>query len=153
MGTNSAYAFVQATKSNALGFAMHDSPVGMLAWMLDKLILWTDSYPWTPSEIITWTLLHYFPGPSTAFMMYHENKYPATVVANSWAQQYTSVPCGFSAFPKELAIMPRSWAETVCNVQFWREHETGGHFAMHEKPNELVDDMIEFYRSVLESKS
>ncbi|CAF9927205.1 hypothetical protein IMSHALPRED_007157 [Imshaugia aleurites] len=53
-----AYYLVQNTKPRTLGFAMHDSPVGMLAWMADKLFTWSDSYPWSPAELITWTLLH-----------------------------------------------------------------------------------------------
>lgn len=150
VGTNWVYGAVQGTKTNTFAFAMHDSPVGMLTWMYDKLVLWTESYPWTPKEIITWTLLHYFPGPATGFMMYHENSHAESEMVKSWKDTYINVPSGFSAFPKELAMMPRSWAERKANVKFYREHEKGGHFAMHEKPEVLVADMLEFYQSVLE---
>lgn len=34
-----------------------DSPVGLLAWIGEKLYAWTDNYPWTPEELITWTML------------------------------------------------------------------------------------------------
>jgi hypothetical protein len=70
------------------------------------------------------------------------------MIPGSWADKYLKMPCGFSAFPQELGILPRSWAEKVANVKFWREHPSGGHFAMHEKPNELVADLTEFYRTV-----
>lgn len=82
--------------------------------------------------------------------MYTENHLPATMVEGTWAQEYLDVPCGFSAFPKELGIVPRSWAEKVAKVTFWREHDEGGHFAMYEKPEVLVGDMVEFYKSVLQ---
>lgn len=146
--TNQGYGAAQGQKSATLGFAMHDSPVGMLAWMYDKLVVWTDAYEWTPREVITWTLMHYFPGPTTSFMMYHENTYD-TLMAADWFNQYIKVPYGCSAFPKEIAMMPRSWVEKAANLKFFREHERGGHFAMHEKPDELVGDMVEFYNSVL----
>jgi hypothetical protein len=146
--TNAAYAAVQATKPLSLGVSMHDSPAGMLAWMIDKLYLWSDSYPWTPTDLITWTLLHYFPGPTTGFIMYHENHLPASMVEGSWAQEYLRVPFGCSAFPKEISMVPRSWAERIANVKFWRQHDSGGHFAMYEKPQELAGDMVKFYRSV-----
>lgn len=71
--TQIAYLILQTTKPQTLGFAMHDSPVGMLAWMADKVFIWSDAYPWTPTDLITWTLLHYFPGPTTGFQMYREN--------------------------------------------------------------------------------
>jgi hypothetical protein len=146
--SNSDYDRIQSSKPRTLGFAMHDSPVAMLAWMADKLFLWSDEYPWTPTEIITWTLLHYFPGPTTALQMYFENNPPATMVPGSFATKYLETPMGASAFPKELGIAPRSWAKTLGNVVFWREHSRGGHFAAYEKPEELSSDLIEFYHSV-----
>lgn len=142
-----AYCLIQATKPRTLGFAMHDSPVGMLAWMADKLHVWSDKYPWTPTELITWTLLHYFPGPTTGFTMYKENDLEEE--SNGFqATNYVKTPTGVSAFPKELGVMPRSWAETYANVVFWQEHSSGGHFAAYEKPDELAADLIKFYKQV-----
>jgi len=146
--TNHGYGAIQGQRPATLGFAMHDSPVGMLAWMYDKLVVWSDEYPWTPKEIITWTLMHYFPGPTTGFMMYHENTYEG-LMKSKWFNEYIKVPYGISAFPRELAVMPRSWAQKQVNLKFYRQHPRGGHFAMHEKTEELVSDLIEFYRSVL----
>jgi len=37
------------------------------------------------------------------------------------------------------------WASTMGNLCFWKMHESGGHFAVWEKPNELVDDLREYY--------
>ena len=34
-----------------------------------------------------------------------------------------------------------SWVRTVGNVVFGSEYSGGGHFAAHEKPSELVDDL------------
>lgn len=127
---------------------MHDSPVGLLVWIWDKLRLWSDNYPWTPTELITWTLMHYWPGPTPGYVIYMENNPPAMMIPGSWADKYLEMPCGFSAFPNELGILPRSWAQQVANVKFWREHHSGGHFAMYERPGDLVADLIEFYGSV-----
>lgn len=145
--TNHAYAEVQSTKTRTLGFMVHDSPIAILAWMSDKLFSWTDNYPWTPTEIITWTLLHYFPGPTTSFVMYRE--IPGALELEHFANYYVKVPTGVSAFPKELIMVPRSWAEAAMNVVWWREHpDGGGHFAAYEKPGALGQDLIEFFRSV-----
>ena len=145
--TNITYSQVQETKTRTLGFMVHDSPVAMLAWMSDKLFLWTDNYPWTPTEIITWTLLHYFPGPTTSLVIYRE--LPGQLELDHYANHYVKVPSGVSAFPKELIMVPRCWAEASMNVVWWKDHpEGGGHFAAYEKPKELASDMIEFYRSV-----
>ena len=142
-----AYYLVQNTKPGTLGFAMHDSPVGMLAWMADKLFTWSDSHPWSPAELITWTLLHYFPGPTGGFHMYRENS-ATEMVSGADADKYLETPTGVSAFAKEAEMVPRSWAETKANVVFWQEHESGGHFAAYEKPKEFVNDLVRFFLSV-----
>ena len=139
-----AYFLVQKTKPRTLGFAMHDSPVGILAWMVDKLFTWSDSYPWCPDELITWTLLHYFPGPMGGFQMYRENS-ATEMVSGAEADGFLQTPTGVSAFAKEAEMVPRSWAERKANVVFWQEHDSGGHFAAYEKPREFVDDLVRFF--------
>ncbi|KAK5048687.1 hypothetical protein LTR84_005778 [Exophiala bonariae] len=149
-----AYYSVQATKPRTFGYALHDSPVGMLAWMADKLFLWAEDYDWTYTEIITWTLLHYFPGPTTGMQWYADHPNFEMLDKDAWLRKtYLEVPTGFSAFPKEIGMGPRSWAETIFNVQFWREHPIGGHFAAYERPNELGQDAIEFFQSIWEKKA
>ena len=44
------YHAVQSTCPQTLGYGLADSPVGMLAWIYEKLVQWTDSYPWTDEE-------------------------------------------------------------------------------------------------------
>lgn len=101
-----AYCQIQNSKPRTLGFALHDSPVGMLAWMADKLYTWSDSYPWSPMELITWTLLHYFPDPTGGFHMYRENS-PTEMGTGPNAGKYLEVPTGVSAFAGEAEMVPR----------------------------------------------
>lgn len=44
------YFMEQATKPQTLGYNLADSPVGLLAWIYEKLVDWTDNYPWTDDE-------------------------------------------------------------------------------------------------------
>ncbi|KAJ4424711.1 hypothetical protein N0V82_000639 [Gnomoniopsis sp. IMI 355080] len=147
--SESAYGQVQSTKPRTLGLALHDSPVGMLAWMADKLLLWADAYPWTKDEIITWTLLHYLPGPATAFAMYRENLsvFASGQTAPGVKERYVSTPTGVSAFANEVFMVPRSWAERDFNIVSWNEQSRGGHFPAHERPEELCADMIPFLKA------
>jgi hypothetical protein len=48
--TGSGYFQMQKTRPQTLGYALSDSPSGMLAWIYDKLVSWTDEYPWTDDE-------------------------------------------------------------------------------------------------------
>ena len=40
----------QSTRPQTLGYSLADSPVGLLAWIYEKLVAWTDKYPWTEDE-------------------------------------------------------------------------------------------------------
>ncbi len=46
----SGYSHEQATRPQTLGYSLADSPVGLLAWIYEKLVEWTDGYPWTDDE-------------------------------------------------------------------------------------------------------
>ena len=96
------YQRIQETKPVTLGYALHDSPVGMLAWFVGKLTTWADNYPWTPDEIIHWVMIHYQGSPSAAMQIYEEasavlNENPARMLG-----RYISQPVGGSLFPKEV---------------------------------------------------
>src|SRR5690606_39141406 len=40
---NGAYAKLQATRPQTIGYSRVDSPVGLLAWLLDKFAEWSDT--------------------------------------------------------------------------------------------------------------
>ena len=44
------YFALQSTKPQTLSYGLADSPVGLLAWIYEKLIGWTDAYPWEDDE-------------------------------------------------------------------------------------------------------
>jgi hypothetical protein len=46
----SGYYMLQSTKPQTLGFSLVDSPVGLLAWIYEKMHDWTDDYPWSEDE-------------------------------------------------------------------------------------------------------
>jgi pimeloyl-ACP methyl ester carboxylesterase len=68
------YFMEQSTKPQTLSYALNDSPVALLAWIYEKLHDWTDSYPWTDEEILTWISIYWFSreGPGAAHRTYYE---------------------------------------------------------------------------------
>lgn len=46
----SGYFAIQSTRPQTLAYSLADSPVGLLAWVYEKLVTWTDGYPWTDDE-------------------------------------------------------------------------------------------------------
>ncbi|KAL0562600.1 hypothetical protein V5O48_019485 [Marasmius crinis-equi] len=54
------------------------------------------------------------------------------------------IPFGCSIFRGDLAPAPKSWL-TDHNVVFYEGHERGGHFAAHEVPELLVEDLRKMF--------
>lgn len=46
-----AYAHVQGTRPDTLAAALNDSPAGLLAWLTEKLVEWSDTPPGDPSAV------------------------------------------------------------------------------------------------------
>ncbi|KAG6847537.1 hypothetical protein H0H93_007531 [Arthromyces matolae] len=46
----SGYLAEQSTRPQTLGYSLADSPVGLLAWIYEKLVEWTDGYRWEDDE-------------------------------------------------------------------------------------------------------
>lgn len=77
----------QATKPQTLGYLLADSPVGLLAWIYEKLHIWTDGYEWTDEEICAWVSFYWFSraGPSASTRIYYESaRGPDSVLESKW---------------------------------------------------------------------
>lgn len=44
------YSAEQSTQPQTLGYGLTDSPAGLLAWIYEKLVNWTDGYEWEDDE-------------------------------------------------------------------------------------------------------
>lgn len=44
------YHSQHSTQPQTIGYALADSPVGLLSWIYEKLVNWSDSYPWDDDE-------------------------------------------------------------------------------------------------------
>ena len=140
----SGYLSEQSTKPQTLGYALHDSPVGLLAWIYEKLRDWTDGYAWSPDEVLTWVSVYYFSaaGPAASLRIYYESAHEVDGFGRGRSEQYIPhVPLGLAHFPREISVVPRSWGRTMGPVVFESVHEKGGHFAAWERPEAIVDDL------------
>lgn len=145
-----AYRELQATKPQTLAYAFASSPVALLAWIYEKLHDWTDEYPWTDDEILTWVSIYYFStaGPSAHVRIYYEVKHtPSSEVATRESAQawVDRVKLGLAYFPKELTVVPRAWGETLGRVVHQSISERGGHFAAWERPDVVSKDLQDMF--------
>ncbi|KIJ54862.1 hypothetical protein M422DRAFT_42077 [Sphaerobolus stellatus SS14] len=135
------YRVIQNTKPQTLGYGLADSPIGLLAWIYEKMKDWTDGYPWTKDEILTWVNIYLFSraGPAASLRIYYEafsqNQRDLALYPMS------KVPLGLAFFPKEIYHPPRNYARTLGGVVYEKEHEHGGHFAAYEQPEAIAGDL------------
>ncbi|CAE6416672.1 unnamed protein product [Rhizoctonia solani] len=157
--SGAGYQKIQGTRPQTLAVGLTDSPVGLLAWIAEKLHVWTDSYPWTPEEIITWTMLYWIRGPAGGLRYYKENSITGPpkdpelraeleTLRSSW----TPTLFGYSWFPKEIASFPVEWAGIGQQLVYSKKHKKGGHFAAWEVPELLANDIQNFVTIVLEKE-
>jgi pimeloyl-ACP methyl ester carboxylesterase len=140
------YFQIQATKPQALAYGLTDSPVGQLAWIVEKFKEW--SYPSADlpesaidrDHILTDVMLYWLTGTAnSSARTYYENTH-----ASTWNQQPATTPTGVAVFAEDVAI--RRYAERSNNIVHWSEFDRGGHFAAMEAPDLLSGDIRAFFR-------
>jgi pimeloyl-ACP methyl ester carboxylesterase len=141
----SGYMKIQSTRPQTLAYALADSPVGQLAWIVEKFKEWTDSLT-VPEDavdrdrILTNVMLYWLTGTAgSSARLYYES-------VRSWGkEERLTVPTGVAVFPRELALSVRRLAERSNAIERWTEYDRGGHFAALEEPDLLVDDIRAFF--------
>ncbi|KAL8914703.1 MAG: hypothetical protein Q9171_000716 [Xanthocarpia ochracea] len=146
----SGYSGIQSTKPQTLGYALADSPVGLLAWIYEKLHDWTDDYPWTEDEILTWVSVYLFStaGPAASLRIYRESTHADDEGMAIRAKARAFVPdvkLGLAYYPKDIYVHPRSWGKSLGPVVFEHMNEKGGHFAAWECPESIAGDLKEMF--------
>ncbi|KAG9114253.1 hypothetical protein FRC07_007668 [Ceratobasidium sp. 392] len=131
--SGTGYFHIQGTRPQTLAVSLTDSPVGLLAWISEKLYSWTDKYPWTPEELITWTMLYWVNGPAGGLRYYKENRAATrSGFGSELRTKWTPTPLGYSIFPGEIYRPPFDWVGTCQQLVYSKKHNKGGHFAAWE---------------------
>ncbi|HBQ40746.1 MAG TPA: epoxide hydrolase [Halieaceae bacterium] len=149
---DSGYSKQQSTRPQTLGYGLADSPVGQLAWVVEKFHAWTDcerdgikhpEHVINRDELLDNVMLYWLnnTGASSA-RLYWES-------FNNPSMQPIAMPTGCSIFPKEIFRSSRRWAEQrFQNLIHWNELSQGGHFAALEQPDVLVNELRTCFRSL-----
>lgn len=142
------YIAIQSTRPQTLAYGLTDSPVGQLAWMMDKFREWTHPRSALPEQVIDrdWLL--------TNVMMYWltgtagSSAYVGYAQEGGWGapKEDSGVPTGVIVFAHDVGI--RRYAERENTIARWTDVDRGGHFAAMEVPDLLVGDIREFFSTV-----
>ncbi|MDA1062000.1 MAG: epoxide hydrolase [Chloroflexi bacterium] len=146
-----AYGAVQGTKPQTLAYALTDSPVGLLAWILEKFWAWSDHgddvwETFSRNDVLANVTLYWLTGTAlSAARTYYESRHEEP------AHQPTTrieVPTAFARFPGEPWAPPRAPVERAFNLVRWTEPERGGHFAALEQPRLFAEDVAGFFATL-----
>jgi pimeloyl-ACP methyl ester carboxylesterase len=140
-----AYAAMHRTKPQTAAAGLTDSPVGLLAWIVEKLRSWSDGglAPYTPDEILTLVSMYWFTGTiGSSMRMYAANG----AIDPAQPLRRVEVPSGFTIYPADLSRPPRAWLERSANTVSVHEPEHGGHFAAFEDPEGYAAELRTFFR-------
>lgn len=149
------YYHQQATRPQTLAYGLNDSPVGQLAWIVEKFREWTDSEE-LPEEavdrdrLLTNVMLYWLTGTAgSSARIYYERQHTTAGRIAAPAQPSTA-PTALALFPAEPQIPLRRKAERTENLVRWTEFDRGGHFPAMEEPDLLVGDVRAFFRELRE---
>ncbi|WCH96560.1 epoxide hydrolase [Streptomyces moderatus] len=151
------YYHQQATRPQTLAYGLTDSPVGQLAWIVEKFREWTDSKE-LPEEavdrdrMLTNVMLYWLTGTAgSSARIYYERAHARSRVAKP--SEPSAAPTALALFPAEPQIPLRHEARRTENLVRWTEFDRGGHFAAMEEPDLLVDDVRAFFRQLREGSA
>lgn len=145
--TGSAYMLTNASKPHTLGYAFSDSPAGLLAYISEKIALWSDpASKLSMDEIITNVMIYWVTNSMTSSMrLYYETiPYGKSFVVPKSKVDKIQVPCGFALMPYEAIAFPLKWLKHTHNAVHATEFKQGGHFAAWEQPEALAEDIHKF---------
>ena len=148
------YRTQQATKPQTLSYAMIDSPVGIAAWIIEKMHGWSDlqnsdiesvySKDVLLANIMVYVLTNTF---NTASWIYFGRREEGGRYFPKDFKKIT-IPTGIAMFPKEMSGWPpKTYIERIFNVKQMSKMTAGGHFPALEKPRLLIEDIRKFYKN------
>ena len=147
----SSFFFLQSHEPQTLAYALTDSPVGWLAWMIGKFQLLTDNNGDFLTAVdrdtfLTDVTLYWATGTvGSAMRIYRENRLTGREAPPS---PRLETPVWYADFPREVAVPPFRWITQKYNVVQRTEMPRGGHFAALEQPELLIEDVRKFFAKV-----
>uniref|UniRef100_A0A914XW55 Epoxide hydrolase n=1 Tax=Panagrolaimus superbus TaxID=310955 RepID=A0A914XW55_9BILA len=152
----SGYLHIQATKPDTIGVALNDSPIGLMAWILEKFSSLTNKEyrklsdgglekKFTKDELLTIVMIYWINGNILSSQRYYKEffSHPDRI---EFSKEYIDVPVGVLAFPNDFGGFPTpaEMLSSIATLKHYKVMENGGHFAALEEPVLLASDIYEF---------
>ncbi|MEE4146388.1 MAG: epoxide hydrolase family protein [Halieaceae bacterium] len=149
---DSGYSKQQSTRPQTLAYALADSPVGQMAWIMEKFYAWTDcekdgvkhpEHVLSKDELLDNVMIYWLSNSAASSARLYWESF------NNPSLETITIPVGCSIFPREIFRSSRRWAEKrFTNLVYWNELEKGGHFAALEQPQLYLEEIRNCFRGL-----
>jgi epoxide hydrolase len=153
--TESGYSAMHATRPQTIGYSLVDSPVGLCAWILEKIWTWADHSGdlydvLSQDQVLDNITLYWLTGSgASSARLYWESIGDISAWFTNTISDAVDVPTGCTIFPKEVPRPSRRLAERrFRNIVYWSEPRRGGHFGAWEQPDLFVEEVRAVRRSL-----
>ena len=149
------YRTQQATKPQTLSYGMMDSPVGVAAWIIEKMYSWSDlkngdiESVYSKDTLLTNIMLYIVTKTfnTATWIYYGRREEGGRFFPNDFKK--IKVPTAVAIFPAEMSEWPpKSYVERIFNLKQWTVMPRGGHFPALEEPELLIKDIQEFFKKI-----
>jgi pimeloyl-ACP methyl ester carboxylesterase len=146
------YSLEQNTKPLTLAYGLNDSPIGLCAWIVEKMFGWANCRGYignvfSKDELLSNVTLYWLTETiHSSIRLYSENKTNPLIIGKD---SFIKTPTAIAHFRYEEPFPPRKFIERGYNIQQWSEFPEGGHFPAIEQPELLANDIVEFFSKLL----
>ena len=154
MATTRSHLAVNQYDPQTHAYGLHDSPVGLAAWLISRRRHWSacdgDVESVFTRDFLLTTVMIYWLTESfvTSVRYYWENRNAGWSPPIHDRKPPIEAPTGVAVFPQELLLYPRKLMERHTNLVHWSVMERGGHFAAAEQPEALAGDIAKMFREL-----
>lgn len=145
-----AYDAIQRTRPQTLAYGLNDSPVGLMAWIVEKWRAWTDPNGniedyFSKDEILANVTIYWATETAnSSIRSYFERAHDTRVLK---PEDKIRVPTGVALTTEAVEHAPREWVERrYADIRRWTEFPSGGHFLAAENPQMLATEIRAFFR-------
>jgi pimeloyl-ACP methyl ester carboxylesterase len=145
------YSLQQNTKPLTLAYGLNDSPMGLCAWIVEKMFGWAECQGYignvfSKDDLLSNVTLYWVTETiHSSVRLYNENSKKPLVIGK---ETYINVPTGIAHFRSEEPFPPRKFIERGYNIQHWTDIPEGGHFPAFEKPELMAEDIKSFFNKL-----
>jgi hypothetical protein len=138
-GGGLAYNAYQSAQPQTLAYALQDSPAGWLAWVTQLFQRFVE-----PEYIVLNASAYWLTGTVGSSI----RRYHAEAHTDHRPTEPTSTPTGVAIFAEDFQSIRRLAERDHANIVSWNRYDRGSHFAPHDAPDLLLEDLRQFFRGL-----